>query len=622
MPHDARTSIIDAEGTIIWSLYSELAILGAQTSFQDISSVESYRSAASTSLDNALSAIWENGLAAFGTFQNMAVEDGCKYLTCRAQYTSQSSAFRATDSTGIFSYGAKPPCCGECVVYADAVELSYWPTPAPTPIVSEIYDTVWNTTLYSPWVHVTVTNMYAWNWCSQIGYGWDAWGDVLPKDLSTYNLDNSTDYTMINFEDYGRPECTCTANCSTDAVGVVRTELCTPQLSMPAPFLTLDPKWKHKKCTADWFGVIDPPVALTAKTGLTPPKTTPSDTASTSAGETSAPTAAPINQPASPTIAPTVDPGITSQLPRGGGSTHSTPTSNSLPDGTANSINSPVLPQYTRNPYSFPSQIFSAATTQESSGGKAVTDGPLPDVITTAPPFLVVGGTTATANPQGSYIIGTQTYTADAQGNVVIGTQTLSAGGSAITLSGIVISVASGATELVLGTQTLVAGGPAITISGTVYSIPPGGTQVVVGGTTLVMTGTGLGAIIISVFGPEETDASTTQTGSTKIKSTEISATKTSSGGSGDGTTTTTKTADSGLGAIIISFIMPGTTSTPASSSASVSFSVSASTKTVTQSAPTYITKSAGRRGTSVDAPGVAGMITLAACLFVLMIWL
>jgi hypothetical protein len=80
----------------------------------------------------------------------------------------------------------------------------------------------------------------------------------------------------------------------------------------------------------------------------------------------------------------------------------------------------------------------------------------------------------------------------------------------------------------IIGSQTLVAGGSAITVSGTVVSLDPGGQSVVIGGTTEPATAAlgiytatggsettsemGLGAVIMTIggFGQDPPEASTT----------------------------------------------------------------------------------------------------------------
>ncbi|KAI4249378.1 MAG: hypothetical protein LQ352_005677 [Teloschistes flavicans] len=167
-----------------------------------------------------------------------------------------------------------------------------------------------------------------------------------------------------------------------------------------------------------------------------------------------------------------------------------------------------------------------------AAGGSAVVFGPStqafatpPMVLSTSPPLLTVGGSTITAN---------------AASNYVIAGQTLHAGGSAITVSGTIISlvpsasavVIGGSTEeltpssvlattvaplITLGSQVLHANaqsdyvidgqtltpGHAITVSGTVISLAPGASDVVIGGSTELLSpqtvslSTGLPALTI-----------------------------------------------------------------------------------------------------------------------------
>jgi hypothetical protein len=143
----------------------------------------------------------------------------------------------------------------------------------------------------------------------------------------------------------------------------------------------------------------------------------------------------------------------------------------------------------------------------------------------------------------------------------IIGSQTLVAGGSAITVSGTVISldpdgqsvVIGGTTKLataalgayshvspvlaistyIIGSQTLIAGGPAITVSGEAISLDPAGQSVVIGGATKPATAVlgiytatggsettsemGLGAVIMTIGGfvqdPPEASTTSSTTG-------------------------------------------------------------------------------------------------------------
>jgi hypothetical protein len=156
-----------------------------------------------------------------------------------------------------------------------------------------------------------------------------------------------------------------------------------------------------------------------------------------------------------------------------------------------------------------------------------------------------ISGTTYSLATNGEEIaIGTSTTqllgVASSPTQYVLGTQTLIAGDPAITVSGTVLSLLPGASsvaidgntqaasvllsassvpEYLVGTQTLKAGGPAITVSGTVISLASGGSSVLVDGKTEALTallgaatptgnpnaietpGQGLGAIIASLGG-------------------------------------------------------------------------------------------------------------------------
>lgn len=67
--------------------------------------------------------------------------DSCLFIECAEQFYSKEDAFFSASPSGLFVYTADPPCCGGCTITGQRVEISYWPTPAPTPPVTELVGT-------------------------------------------------------------------------------------------------------------------------------------------------------------------------------------------------------------------------------------------------------------------------------------------------------------------------------------------------------------------------------------------------------------------------------------------------------------------------------------------------
>lgn len=73
---------------------------------------------------------------------------------CSSSWSSEYSNYVATGAITTFypggpkwyfpewSYTIKPPCCGVCQIDEINVELSYWPTPAPSPAVTALVNDV------------------------------------------------------------------------------------------------------------------------------------------------------------------------------------------------------------------------------------------------------------------------------------------------------------------------------------------------------------------------------------------------------------------------------------------------------------------------------------------------
>jgi hypothetical protein len=80
--------------------------------------------------------LYINGPSAEADFLYYALgeTDPCLFKTCTNQYWSHKSA--SSTSGQLWGNIADPPCCGDCTVYANGVQLFYWPTPNPVPSVT------------------------------------------------------------------------------------------------------------------------------------------------------------------------------------------------------------------------------------------------------------------------------------------------------------------------------------------------------------------------------------------------------------------------------------------------------------------------------------------------------
>jgi hypothetical protein len=106
----------------------------------------SYFSSVYAAFQSDVSYVWGPGGAAVLNFQApVFTTNGCLFTTCTNQYFSQKSSFVAASPSGFFFYTAQPPCCGQCTISGAAVQLAYWPTPAPSPPTTELID-AWGTT--------------------------------------------------------------------------------------------------------------------------------------------------------------------------------------------------------------------------------------------------------------------------------------------------------------------------------------------------------------------------------------------------------------------------------------------------------------------------------------------
>jgi hypothetical protein len=117
-------------------LLAELAPLATNLNSPEITSIES-------AFDSIYTEIYGPGGEIALLYQTLA--DPTLASICIAQYDSAILPFRATN-TGFFPFTATPPCCLGCEIYGAAVQLEYWPTPAPTPAASILVDDATNFT--------------------------------------------------------------------------------------------------------------------------------------------------------------------------------------------------------------------------------------------------------------------------------------------------------------------------------------------------------------------------------------------------------------------------------------------------------------------------------------------
>ncbi|MCJ1281025.1 hypothetical protein MMC26_000343 [Xylographa opegraphella] len=312
---------------------------------------------------------------------------------------------------------------------------------------------------------------------------------------------------------------------------------------------------------------VDPPASADPSASMNPhpesplplpsPQQTQSGSPPTNLVTAQQPTPAPAAQPG-----PTIPPVITFQgtpITAGTTTAYTIESQTLVPGGPAIIISSATL-------------SLAASATAVAIGSATIPFQPLSPLI---PPKITIGNTAYTADSASAFIIGTQTlvpggpvitnagtaislapsataiaigditlplqppnslapqitigpsiYTASLSSFFLVGTRTLQPGGSALTISGTVLSLFPSATALllagstiplnpplptassgvltlgtatytaannmagdfVIGTQTLIAGGPALTFSGTVVSLFPSGTALVVAGSTIPLS--------------------------------------------------------------------------------------------------------------------------------------
>jgi hypothetical protein len=113
---------------------------------------------------------------------------------CTDQYFVESSSFAKENPSTAFTFTAKPPCCGQCKVVGNAVDIAYWQTPAPEPPVTALVNRLWHFRAIranskksiSPSVYGAFYSVSATNLCGRVGPAFDvADFEFDPLDLST-----------------------------------------------------------------------------------------------------------------------------------------------------------------------------------------------------------------------------------------------------------------------------------------------------------------------------------------------------------------------------------------------------------------------------------------------------
>ena len=152
-----------------------------------------------------------------------------------------------------------------------------------------------------------------------------------------------------------------------------------------------------------------------------------------------------------------------------------------------------------------------------SPGGRPIAiSGTTYSLALQASAIVINGKTTPLQEVDPTVTIGNQVLTANVQSEYVIEGQTLSPGGRPIAISGITYSLAAQASaivvngkttpleaassaeiikgtpisaksEIIIGTQTAIAGGVAITVSGVIVSLPASGNSIIIGSSTEVL---------------------------------------------------------------------------------------------------------------------------------------
>lgn len=114
----------------------------ANSPITDTAAYESFLLAELSTASADMNSLFGNAGHGILLYQAIASTDPCLFSTCLTSYLEASSALASYYPPGVFDYvyTVNPPCCGQCTIMATGVQLSYWPTPAPTPPVSVLID--------------------------------------------------------------------------------------------------------------------------------------------------------------------------------------------------------------------------------------------------------------------------------------------------------------------------------------------------------------------------------------------------------------------------------------------------------------------------------------------------
>lgn len=146
LPPDEILSIFSSEIIKLNELASNLVLVMASPTNLGSAALSSYLSSLYSTVEADVTALFGPAGNAILSFQNI-VTDPCLFVTCFNQFLDQSVTFAAESPSGTFFYTAEPPCCLQCTIYGQGVQLEYWPTPAPEPPVSTLIDEATNYTL-------------------------------------------------------------------------------------------------------------------------------------------------------------------------------------------------------------------------------------------------------------------------------------------------------------------------------------------------------------------------------------------------------------------------------------------------------------------------------------------
>ncbi|KAF2164069.1 hypothetical protein M409DRAFT_56791 [Zasmidium cellare ATCC 36951] len=217
--------------------------------------------------------------------------------------------------------------CGKCSIYGGSVELYYWPpttntdTAMSTPATRSMELTN-GITLFSPTVYISLSTVYASNWCTRVGQNhtgtllamnptdvstqWHWGGKVGQSAANSYGPINYTDLAGLTpVTDYEQQPSCIMFGCST----IFPTW--NPTLVVPSALRTLAPEWAD--CGAALEGLYDPPIALTEQAVMATPTLPVANviTMTTATSAVSYETASQCSAPSSSTPTKTSDPSTT-----------------------------------------------------------------------------------------------------------------------------------------------------------------------------------------------------------------------------------------------------------------------------------------------------------------------